>query len=182
MAVKSDLKTEHASSVEDELAELTALIPVTLHDLRSAVPAPMPMRDAMERASLGKRHASALLAVAAAEPISVSELAKRLGLLLSSTSTLVGELSRAGLLQREEDEADRRRTIVRVHEDYREAMEAWLEVAFAPVRRGLERLSPPTRAHFMGRWGVPGGEGAPQRYHPDPPGGGGAPPPGGGGP
>src|SRR5437660_877314 len=93
MAVKSDLKTEHASSVEDELAELTALIPVTLHDLRSAVPAPMPMRDAMECASLGKRHASALLAVAAAEPISVSELAKRLGLLLSSTSTLVGELS-----------------------------------------------------------------------------------------
>src|SRR5207244_1141640 len=109
MAVKSDLKTERGPSVEDELAELTALIPVTLHDLRSAVPAPMPMRDAMECASLGKRHASALLAVAAAEPISVSELAKRLGLLLSSTSTLVGELSRAGLPQRAEDEGDRGR-------------------------------------------------------------------------
>ena len=158
MAVKSDLKTEHGPSVEDELAELTALIPVTLHDLRSAVPAPMPMRDAMERASLGKRHASALLAVAAAEPISVSELAKRLGLLLSST--LVGELSRAGLLQREEDEADRRRTIVRVHEDYREAMEGWLEIALAPIRQTLERLSPQARTHFVEGWRVLGEEAA----------------------
>src|SRR5437588_2695243 len=142
MAVKSDLKTERGPSVEDELAELTSLFPVTLHDLKSAVPAPMPMRDAMERASLGKRHASALLAVAAVEPISVSELAKRLGLLLSSTSTIVGDLSRAGLLERAEDDRDRRRTIVRVHEDYREAMEGWLKIAIAPVRHTLERLSP----------------------------------------
>src|SRR2546421_9271386 len=154
MAVKNDLKPEHASSVEDELAELTALIPVTLHDLRSAVPAPMPMRDAMERASLGKRHATALLSVAAAEPISVSELAKRLGLLLSSTSTIVGELSRAGMVERAEDEEDRRRTIVRVHQDYRDSMEGWLEVALAPFRTALERLSPQARAHFMEGWRI----------------------------
>ena len=114
----------------------------------------MPMRDAMERASLGKRHASALLAVAAVEPIGVSELAKRLGLLLSSTSTLVGELSRAGLIERAEDDRDRRRTIVRVHEDYRDAMEEWLEGALAPVRNTLERLSPQARAHFMEGWRI----------------------------
>jgi len=160
MAVKSSPKTEPRSSVEDDLAELTSLLAVTFHDLSSAAPAPMAMREAMERSSLGKRHAGALLAVAAAEPVSVSDLAKRLGLLLSSTSTLVGELSRAGLLEREEDEADRRRTIVRVHEDYREAMEAWLEVAFAPVRRALERLSPQARAHFMEGWRVLGEEAA----------------------
>jgi DNA-binding MarR family transcriptional regulator len=154
MPVKTRPKTKSAPSVADDLIELTALLPVTLHDLRSAVPAPMPMRDAMERSSLGKRHASALLAVAAAEPISVSELAKRLGLLLSSTSTIVGELSRAGLLERAEDDRDRRRTIVRVHEDYREAMEGWLEVALAPIRHTLERLSPQARAHFMDGWRV----------------------------
>src|SRR6266487_3920085 len=98
MAVETNAKTPSRPSVEDDLIELTSLVPVTLHDLKDAVPAPMPMRDAMERSSLGKRHASALLAVAATEPIGVSELAKRLGLLLSSTSTIVGELSRAGLL------------------------------------------------------------------------------------
>ena len=154
MAVKSDTKTEPRPSVEDDLAELTSLLPVTLHDLKDAVPAPMPMRPAMERASLGKRHATALLAVAAAEPIGVSELAKRLGLLLSSTSTIVGELSRAGMLERTEDDQDRRRTIVRVHEDYRDAMEGWLEVALVPFRTALERLSPQARAHFMEGWRI----------------------------
>ena len=160
MAVKSEPKTEARPGVEDDLVELTALMPVTLHDLKEAVPAPMPMREAMERASLGKRHASALLAVAAAEPIGVTELAKRLGLLLSSTSTLVGELSRAGLLERAEDEHDRRRTIVRVHSDYRDAMEEWLAVALAPVRETLERLSPQARAHFMEGWRILGEEAA----------------------
>ena len=160
MAVKSNPKTESGPSVGEDLAELTSLVPVTLHDLKSAVPAPMPMRDAMERSSLGKRHASALLSVAAAEPIGVSELAKRLGLLLSSTSTLVGDLSRAGMLVRAEDDHDRRRTIVRVHEDYRDAMELWLEVALGPFRTTLERLSPPARAHFMQGWRILGEEAA----------------------
>jgi DNA-binding MarR family transcriptional regulator len=154
MAVKSNLKQQPAQSVEDDVAELISLVPVTLHDLKSAVPAPMPMRDAMEASSLGKRHATALLAVAAAEPIGVSELAKRLGLLLSSTSTIVGELSRAGMLERAEDDHDRRRTIVRVHEDYRDAMEGWLEVAIAPFQTALERLSPEARAHFMEGWRI----------------------------
>jgi len=160
MAVKGELKAKHTQGVEEDLVELTALVPVTLHDLKTAVPAPMPMRDAMERSGLGKRHATALLAVAAAEPISVSELARRLALLLSSTSTIVGELSRAGMLERSEDELDRRRTIVRVHEDYREAMEGWLEVALAPFRVALERLSPQARAHFMEGWRVLGEEAA----------------------
>ena len=154
MAVKSDPKIQPQPSVEEDLIEITSLVPVTLHDLKSAVPAPMPMRDAMERSSLGKRHASALLAVATIEPIGVSELAKRLGLLLSSTSTIVGELSRAGMLERVEDDQDRRRTIVRVHEDYRDAMEGWLEVAIAPFRTTLERLSPQARAHFMEGWRI----------------------------
>jgi DNA-binding MarR family transcriptional regulator len=154
MAVKTDPKKKRAPSVEEDVALLASLVPLTLHDLKAAVPAPMPMRDAMERSSLGKRHATALLAVSAAEPIGVSELAKRLGLLLSSTSTIVGELSRAGMLERAEDDEDRRRTIVRVHEDYRDAMEGWLEVAIAPFRTALERLSPEARAHFMEGWRI----------------------------
>ncbi|HEY4451239.1 MAG TPA: MarR family winged helix-turn-helix transcriptional regulator [Solirubrobacteraceae bacterium] len=161
MAVTTSPKSrQQAAEVEQQLSELTALLPVTLHDLKNAAPAPMPMRDAMERASLGKRHASALLTVAGAEPIGVSELAKRLGLLLSSTSTIVGELSRAGLVQRSEDEHDRRRTIVRVHEDYRDAMGGWIEGALAPIRNTLERLSPAARAHFMQGWRILGEEAA----------------------
>ncbi|MCW3069659.1 MAG: Transcriptional regulator, MarR family [Solirubrobacterales bacterium] len=154
MAVTSDTKINSGASLQEDVTELISLLPVTLHDLRSAVPAPSPMRSALERASLGKRHASALLAVAAAEPIGVSELAKRLGLLLSSTSTIVGELSRAGLVERAEDDQDRRRTIVRVHEDYRDAMAGWLVIALAPIRHTLERLSPDARTYFMEGWRI----------------------------
>jgi DNA-binding MarR family transcriptional regulator len=154
MAVKSKPHIQSTPSVEEDLTELTSVFPMTLHDLKNAVPAPMPMRDAMERGSLGNRHASALLSIAAAEPIGVSELAKRLGLLLSSTSTIVGELSRAGLVERAEDDRDRRRTIVRVHEDYRDAMDGWIEVALAPIRDTLERLSPQARGHFMEGWRI----------------------------
>jgi DNA-binding MarR family transcriptional regulator len=160
MAVKSNPQTESRPSVEDDLIELASLVPLTLHDLKNSVPAPMPMRDAMERTALGKRHASALLAIAATEPIGVSELAKRLGLLLSSTSTMVGELSRAGLVERAEDDQDRRRTIVRVHEDYRDAMEGWLEIALAPMKNTLERLPPQARWHFMEGWRILGEEAA----------------------
>jgi DNA-binding MarR family transcriptional regulator len=96
----------------------------------------------------------ALLAVAAAGPITVSDLAKRLGLLLSTTSTIVGQLSRAGLLTRTEDDEDRRRTIVQLHDDYGTAIAEWLEVAMAPVREALQQLSPQARAHFMQGWRI----------------------------
>jgi DNA-binding MarR family transcriptional regulator len=154
MAVKSNPKTKPATSVEEDLTELTSVLAATLRDLKNASPPPLELREAIERASLGKRHVPALLAVAAAGPISVSELATRLGLLLSSTSTIVGDLSRAGLLERVEDDEDRRRTIVRVHEDYRDGMEAWVAVALAPIRNTLERLSPQARAHFMEGWRI----------------------------
>jgi DNA-binding MarR family transcriptional regulator len=154
MAVKSNPKRKSAPSVEEDLAEFASLMSRTLNDLKSVGPPPLEIREAIERASLGKRHMRALLAVAAAGPTGVTELAKRLGLLLSSTSTIVGELSRAGLLERAEDDCDRRRTIVRLHEDYRVAMEAWLAVALAPIRNTLQRLSPQARQHFMEGWRV----------------------------
>ena len=103
---------------------------------------PPELREAAARGSLGPRHVPALLAVAAAEPLSVSELSRRLGLGLSTTSTLVGELSRAGLLERYEDDADRRRTIVRLHDDYREVIGSWRRaVARAAARDARATLA-----------------------------------------
>jgi DNA-binding MarR family transcriptional regulator len=142
------------ATVEEDVAEFASLLSSTLNDLKSAGPPPLEIREAIDASALGKRHMPALLAVAAAGPISVSALAKRLGLLLSSTSTIVGQLSRAGLIERCEDDKDRRRTIVRLHEDYRQSMEGWLEVAIGPVRNALARLSPRARAHFMEGWRI----------------------------
>jgi DNA-binding MarR family transcriptional regulator len=139
--------------LERDVLEFVSLLGGTLRDLkRAAGPPPRELREAAVQATLGQRHIPALLAVAAAGPITVSDLARRLGLLLSSTSTIVGQLSRAGLLDRSEDDQDRRRTIVRLHAAYQAPMEEWLATALAPVRGTFEELSPEERAHFMRGW------------------------------
>jgi len=146
--------TAEDPGVDADLAELTSLLGETIRGLKSAGPPPPALGGAIKDSQLNNRHMPALLAVAAAGPLSVSDLARRLGLQLSSASTIVGELSRAGLVQRAEDPTDRRRTIVRLHDDYRETMTAWLEIATAPLRNTLERLTPQARHHFMEGWRI----------------------------
>jgi DNA-binding MarR family transcriptional regulator len=140
--------------LEKDIIEFSSLLAATLKALKSAGPPPDDLHDAIANAELGDRHRPALLAVALGGPLSVSDLAKRLGLGLSTTSTIVGQLDRAGLVHRSEDDADRRRTIVRVHDDHREAMEAWLEQALAPIRATLAQLTPAGRRHFMEGWRI----------------------------
>lgn len=141
-------------AVQADLEELTALLGETLRGLKQSSPAPTQLRDAAASGALGPRHMPALLAVAAAEPLSVSELARRLGLELSTTSAIVGQLSRAGLIERAEDESDRRRTIVRLQERHREVIGPWAAQALAPLRSTLTRLSPRAREHFMQGWRI----------------------------
>lgn len=147
-------QTDRSATIEEDLDELSSLLWETLRGLKHASPPPQELRDAAARGSLGPRHMPALLAVAAAGPLSVSELARRLGLGLSTTSGIVGQLNRTGLLERAEDDADRRRTIVRLHEDYRDVIGRWAEQALAPLRGTLERLPARARAQFMEGWRI----------------------------
>jgi DNA-binding MarR family transcriptional regulator len=147
-------QTDRGPTIEEDLDELSSLLWETFRGLKQSSPPPQELRDAATRGSLGPRHMPALLAVAAAGPLSVSELARRLGLGLSTTSAIVGQLSRAGLLERAEDEADRRRTIVRLHDDYRDVIGKWAERALAPLRATLERLPARARAQFIEGWRI----------------------------
>ena len=91
-----------------------------------------------------------VIAVALEGSMNVSGVAERIGLSVATTSLLVGELSRAGLVDRTEDERDRRRTIVTLGDEHREALTAWTQdVVAGPIRRALERLSPRARANFL---------------------------------
>jgi DNA-binding MarR family transcriptional regulator len=147
-------RTDRAPTIEEDLDELSSLLWETFRGLKQSSPPPQELRDAATRGSLGPRHMPALLAVAAAAPLSVSELAQRLGLGLSTTSAIVGELSRAGLLERAEDDADRRRTIVSLDVDYREVIGSWAEQALVPLRGTLERLPARARAQFIEGWRI----------------------------
>ena len=100
---------------------------------------------AMREHGLGTRHASALLSVALWGPMSVSELAYRHHVLVKTASLVAVELEQAGLLERREDPADRRRTILIVAHGKEQVVKAGLEKRAAPLRRILEQLTPPQR-------------------------------------
>ncbi len=107
------------------------------------------LRDAFENSELGERHVGPLLALVLRGPASVSELADRIGLTPATTSLLIGELSRAGFVERREDEADRRRTIVSIAPSIEEVVRPSLEETLAPLARGLGRMSAAQRSHLL---------------------------------
>ncbi len=142
----------NSSPVQEDLTTFVMLFWPTIRRMKSIGPPPADLREMFESAGLGPRHISTIVTLALTGPLGVTELSEHLGLQLSTTSTMVGELSRAGLLSRTEDEQDRRRTIVGLAEGYTSDLPAWLDTAFAPVRAALERLSPQARAHFIEGW------------------------------
>src|SRR5271165_6667793 len=92
--------TDRDAAIEESLDELSSLLWGTFRGLKHSSPPPEQLLLAVARGSLGPRHMPALLAVALVGPLSVSELARRLGLSLSTTSAIVSQLNRAGLLGR----------------------------------------------------------------------------------
>ncbi len=144
------------SSVEDDLRELVPMIPRVVHGLKRErgprLPEPPKLKEALEREGIGPRHGPVLLTLTFEGEMSVSELADRIGLRLATASLLVGELGRAGLVERREDERDRRRTLASLSEEYRRSFEPWVRAKLEPIRRTLDELSPAARAHFMEGW------------------------------
>jgi DNA-binding MarR family transcriptional regulator len=124
LAVNPTSKPARADQIDAAIRELIELVRPVFSALKRGGPMPPEFERAFTASALGPRHVPVLLAVTAAGELSVTELAEQIGLSLSTTSLMVGELSRAGLLQRAEDENDRRRTIVRLTASYREPVSA----------------------------------------------------------
>jgi DNA-binding MarR family transcriptional regulator len=142
-------------SVEEDLQELAALFTqVVQTQKRGGGEPPQEFVDAFEQNHLGPRHIPVLMNLVFEDGQSVSGLAARLGLSLGTTSLMVGELSRAGLVERSEDEQDRRRTIVRLHPDHLKTMQVLFRERTKPWLRALERMDPDDRATFMACWRV----------------------------
>jgi DNA-binding MarR family transcriptional regulator len=99
-------------------------------------------------APLGPRHVAALGHLRGG-PVTVSELASRLGLTLPTVSGVLADLDRAGLVDRQADPADRRRTIVRIAPAQRALVGQWLDGAAGPLARVLDKLAPGEQAAFL---------------------------------
>ncbi len=133
-----------------ELAEILPLLPALVRVMtRSAHEVPPSLKTVWRTHSLAPRHMNVLLSLAFAGPMSVSGLSARLGVGLATTSLLVGELSRVGLVERTEDENDRRRTMVDLAPAHRQAIAGFLSRRAGLLRSALEPLEPRERAALV---------------------------------
>ena len=99
----------------------------------------------MQRHGLERRHATALLTIALYGPLAVTELAQRHHVSLKTASLIAVELEHAGLIQRREDPADRRRTILALAKAKEKAIRDGLDSRAAHLQRALNRLTPAQR-------------------------------------
>ncbi|MDQ1029762.1 DNA-binding MarR family transcriptional regulator [Streptomyces umbrinus] len=142
--MSSDGRQEAGLSVDNGVRTLLLLMPrVVARTKRTPVP------QQLEEYNLAPRHLSLLAYLFFDGPLAVSELATRLELVPATVSLLVGELNRYGVVDRKEDEADRRRKIVSIAQPYREAVRSWLENGVNAWRVALEPLSPAERQTFI---------------------------------
>ncbi|WP_448612037.1 MarR family winged helix-turn-helix transcriptional regulator [Geodermatophilus sp. URMC 60] len=113
-------------------------------------PSEMPDELAMLFAAHGltARHGAVLAQLSAGRSISVTDLARRLNVSLSTASELVGELSRAGLVERQEDPGNRRRTLVDLAEAHRDVVRSFVAQRAVPLLKVLDGLAPRDREGF----------------------------------
>lgn len=147
------------ADVDTALLELLAIMPPVIRALkRHQGPGepgpPAAVRALLSAGALGPRHLPVIVVLALQGTMSVSELARRIGLGVAATSLMVSELDRAGIVQRHADESDRRRTIVSISDGLRGECERMARERLAPLRKALETMGPEIRAHFLAGWRV----------------------------
>jgi DNA-binding MarR family transcriptional regulator len=126
--------------VDTAVRELLLLMP-RLMGRAKKLPVPPELRGL----DLAPRHLSLLSYLLFDGPLTVTELAARLEVAGTTVSLMVGDLSRRGVVERTEDDADRRRRIVRIADDRRAAIEAWLGTGARAWQRALAPLTPAER-------------------------------------
>ncbi|AIG74072.1 Hypothetical protein AJAP_05765 [Amycolatopsis japonica] len=105
--------------------------------------------EELQSLSLAPRHLSLLSYLLFDGPMTVNELAERLEVAPTTVSLMVGELSKKDVLDRREDEADRRRRIVAITERMRPAIDGWLAQGARAWQKALAPLSPAERRTFI---------------------------------
>ncbi len=95
------------------------------------------------------RHIMALFHLAVSGPMSVSELATHLGVTLTTASLSVTQMAAAGLVIREEDPTDHRRTIVSISPNIEPTINEILTSKVQTLGKGLAALGAKRSAAFL---------------------------------
>ena len=131
---------EGGPGVDEAVRALLLLMPRLVNRIKR-----LPIPEQLQQFSLTPRHLSLLSFLLFDGPLSIGELASRLEVAPTTVSLMVGDLSRQGVLDRREDDADRRRTIVTIADAHRPTIEAWLANGARAWRQAMEPLSPSQR-------------------------------------
>src|SRR2546428_2841129 len=86
----------------------------------------IPVPEQLRSLELAPRHLSMLSLLLLDGPLTVSQLATMLGVAPTTVSLVVSDLSRKGVLVRQEDDTDRRRRIIDISPASRPAIAQWL--------------------------------------------------------
>jgi DNA-binding MarR family transcriptional regulator len=137
-------RDEDGPEVDDAIRTLLLLMPRMVgRAKRIRVP------DELQSLSLAPRHLSLLAYLLFDGPTGVNELAARLEVAPTTVSLMVGELSRKGILERREDDADRRRKIVSIADSHRAVIDGWLGRSADAWRNALAPLTADQRRMFV---------------------------------
>ncbi|MHB8263556.1 MAG: MarR family winged helix-turn-helix transcriptional regulator [Acidimicrobiales bacterium] len=102
---------------------------------------PEDLRAMVRDAGLAPRHITALIQVAAVGQMSVSQLAERLGVALTTASLLASQLAAQGLVERKEDPEDHRRTLIRIPDRFEELTSGMFKGLLEPIEQVLVSTS-----------------------------------------
>ncbi|GAA2833840.1 MarR family transcriptional regulator [Crossiella cryophila] len=131
-------------TVEDGIRELLVLMPRLVGRAKR-----IPVPPEIQSLALAPRHLSLLSHLLFDGALTVNELAARLEVAPTTVSLMVGELSRKGVLERREDEGDRRRRIITISAGSRAGISAWLARGAEAWRGALGPLSAAERGVFV---------------------------------
>ena len=135
----------HGLDTDDAVRALLLLLPRLVGRAKKlAVP---PQLQSME---LAPRHLSLLSYLLFDGPMTVNELAARLEIAPTTASLMVNDLSRKGVLDRREDDHDRRRRIVTIAPTHEAAIRAWRAQGANAWQRALAPLTSAERATVVG--------------------------------
>ncbi len=130
-----------------QIARLAPLLPQLVFAWRrrsSEIPAAF-----KEAGRHGERHVSMLISLAIEGPGTVSELAQRLDMTGAHASLVVGELARAGLVDRDHGERDRRLIVVSLSDAARPAVAEIRKRSAAPLLKFLGELDQDEADRFI---------------------------------
>lgn len=144
MSTDSDHPAARALSVDEAIRAILLLMPRVMARTKRA-PLPLDLRSF----NLAPRHLSLLGYLVFDGPLGVNELATRLEVAPATVSLMVSDLARQGVLERREDEADRRRAIISIAEPNQTAVEGWLANGALAWRKAFEPLTPAERKTFI---------------------------------